>query len=119
MAFVIAQQALEGGMCGNDICYQCPAPSGTKRLVVFQRACGATTYWSVQASIVPTGTELPNAAGLSLMGHGGCLGPNAELPYVRAEWHGEERVTITYPGLASSHATLDGVMVTTATGAAK
>ena len=117
VAIAIALRALENGMCANDICREYPAPGGTKRLVVFQRDCGATTYWSVQASILAPGAELPNESGLSLMGRGACLGKNAELPAVGVQWHGDERVTIKYPGLTSSQATLNGVLVTTATGA--
>jgi hypothetical protein len=116
---MVAWRSFDSGRCGNEICHEYPAPGGNKKLVVFQRDCGATTYWSVQARILPRGAELPNESALVLMRHGACLGHNAELPSVRVNWNGEERVTIMYPGLTASETTMSGVHVTTATGAAE
>jgi hypothetical protein len=110
---------LDRGMCGNDICHEFPSPGGKQRLVIFQRDCGATTYWSVQAQVLGHGAELPNESGLLLLRHGACLGRDAELPSVGVRWKDDQHLTLTFPGLAASEVTLDGVHITTATGAAK
>jgi hypothetical protein len=119
VTIIVAFLAADRGMCGNDVCHEYPAPSGTKRLVMYQRSCGATTYWSVHARIVFEGAELPNDSGLVLMNHGTCLGRDAELPSIGVTWRADERVTITYPGLVSSDTTMNGVHVGTSTGAAQ
>lgn len=49
--------------CGNDIVQEVFAPDGTRRAVVFQRDCGATTGFSTQVAIVWGLNELPDAAG--------------------------------------------------------
>jgi len=103
-------------LCGNEVCQEYPSPGRGKRLVVFQRDCGATTYWSVQAQVLDAGEGLPNDSGHSLMSKGACLGRDAELPSVGVRWTGEQDVLVTYPGLRPSQVTMNGVRVTTATG---
>jgi hypothetical protein len=57
--------ALAGG-CGNDMLATIPSPSGGRKLVIFQRACGATTGFSTQASLLPALTDCEAAAMFSL-----------------------------------------------------
>jgi len=50
-------------MCGNEIIAQFPSPQGTRKVVVFQRDCGATTGFSTHASIIGISQVLENEAG--------------------------------------------------------
>jgi hypothetical protein len=52
-----------GDLCGNTIVEEAVSPSGTKRAVLFERSCGATTGFSSQLSIVGASTDLPNDGG--------------------------------------------------------
>lgn len=49
--------------CGNDVVAEFPSPDGTKKVVIFQRDCGATTGFSTQASLLAIGTQKPRGAG--------------------------------------------------------
>src|SRR5689334_1844736 len=51
------------GMCGNREVERVPSPDGTLEAVLFQRDCGATTDFSTQVSIVPTGERLADQGG--------------------------------------------------------
>jgi hypothetical protein len=114
-ARTIASMQLAGS-CGNDICREFPSPGGSQRLVMYQRDCGATTYWSVQAKILPEGAALPDESGMVLMRHGACLGRDAELPSVRVSWSGEDSLTLTFPGAATAETSMSGVRIVTKTG---
>ena len=43
------------GLCGTTIRHVIPAPGGKAPAVIFERDCGATTSFSTQISIVPSG----------------------------------------------------------------
>jgi|CXWL01.1.fsa_nt_gi hypothetical protein len=49
--------------CGNEVKQSLMSPSGKLSAVVFSRDCGATTGFSTQVSIIPTGHSLPNKSG--------------------------------------------------------
>ncbi len=48
-------------LCGNEIVREAVAPDGTRRAVVFQRDCGATTGFSTQIAVVWGSGNLPDA----------------------------------------------------------
>jgi hypothetical protein len=50
-----AYHEIVAGLCGTIIRHVIPAPNATASAVVFERDCGATTNFSTQISIVPTG----------------------------------------------------------------
>lgn len=50
-------------LCANDIISEYPSPDGQRKLVVFERDCGATTRCSTQASILPIDQALDNGNG--------------------------------------------------------
>ena len=52
-----------GSMCQNEIISQIPIGSSPKKVVVFERDCGATTGFSTQVSILGLGKELGSGAG--------------------------------------------------------
>ena len=43
--------------CGNEILSEMRSPDGRLKFIVFQRDCGATTAFSTQVSIIPSGDE--------------------------------------------------------------
>ena len=49
--------------CANEVMQEAVAPDGTRRAVVFQRDCGATTWFSTQVAIVWGANELPDEPG--------------------------------------------------------
>jgi hypothetical protein len=50
-------------LCANDIVQEALSPDGTRRAVVFQRDCGATTWFSTQVAIVGASNDLPDRPG--------------------------------------------------------
>jgi hypothetical protein len=50
-------------LCGNEVVQKAVSPDGTRRAVVFQRDCGATTGFSTQISIIGSSEDLPNEGG--------------------------------------------------------
>jgi hypothetical protein len=50
-------------MCGSQIINSTSLPEVNKKVVVFQRDCGATTGFSTQISILENGEELKNESG--------------------------------------------------------
>jgi hypothetical protein len=52
-----------GDLCGNTVERTVPSPAGQTKAVVFIRDCGATTGFSTQVSVLPSGEELPNDRG--------------------------------------------------------
>ena len=50
-------------MCANEVVVEVTAPDNSQRAIIFVRDCGATTKFSTQISIVPSGRSLPNKAG--------------------------------------------------------
>jgi hypothetical protein len=50
-------------MCGNQIINSTALPEVNKKVVVFQRDCGATTGFSTQITILEIGEELKNEPG--------------------------------------------------------
>jgi hypothetical protein len=47
--------------CGNRILAETPSPDGRFKVVMFERDCGATTGFSTQVSIIPSGERLVTA----------------------------------------------------------
>lgn len=39
-------------MCGNEVLSEFASPEGTKKLVVYERTCGATSRYSTHASLL-------------------------------------------------------------------
>ena len=50
-------------MCGNEIIKTITSPSNKKKLVLFERNCGATTGFSTQISIINDNETLGNESG--------------------------------------------------------
>lgn len=86
-------------LCGNEVISESPSPDGTKRLVVFQRDCGATTGFSTQASVLPAKVPLPNEKGnlfISDTDHGAAPSGLGGGPSVTVTWESAQSVALTY-----------------------
>ena len=112
----LAVSSLFGSMCENDVLKELVSPDGKKKVVVFQRNCGATTGFSTQASVLSVSGSLPNEGGnvfsadanhgRSPSGPGG--GPELEASWVGPkllllEHHGEARVFKAEPIIGDTH----------------
>lgn len=87
------------GMCGNTVISELPSPDGTKKLVVFERNCGATTDFSTQVSIFPADTSLPNESGnlfISDTNHGAAPAGPGGGPLITATWDNAQSVVLTH-----------------------
>ena len=76
-------------MCGNKILSQSVSPDGTKKLVVFQRDCGATTGFSTQASLLAGDETLLNHGGNVFAAdtdHGSAASDAGGGPELRSRW---------------------------------
>jgi hypothetical protein len=62
-AAALAFASFFGDVCANEIIREAISPDGKKKVVVFQRNCGATTGFSTQASVLSVGRSLPDDAG--------------------------------------------------------
>ena len=85
--------------CGNEIISESPSPDGSKRLVIFQRDCGATTGFSTQASMLPAGNELPSKKGnvfISDTNHGAAPSGPGSGPAVKVTWQSPTSVVLSY-----------------------
>lgn len=88
-------------MCGNKGVKLLDSPDGTKRAVLFVRACGATTGWSTQMAIVSPGnvpTGSGNAFVTSDKTEGVALGDwdSAWGSWADIEWTGSTSLTVRY-----------------------
>jgi len=64
MCFVfVFAMLMNQGMCGNKIIQSIESPDSIRKVVVFERDCGATTDFSTQISIIKNGEHLENESG--------------------------------------------------------
>jgi hypothetical protein len=90
---------LAESMCGNRVLDEHPSPDRRRRVVVFQRDCGATTGVSTQASIVPAGADLPNVSGnvfVASTNRGAAPAGKGGGPEVRVRWASGARVVLSH-----------------------
>ncbi len=98
-------------MCANEIISESSSPDGVKRLVMFQRDCGATTGLSTHVSVLSASTPLPNKSGnlyVSDLNHGAA--PSG--PAVKVAWVSNQSVVLTYHPMVrvfKSESEVDGV----------
>ncbi len=75
--------------CTNSIVLTASSPSGQLNAFVFNRACGATTGFSTQVSVLSANSELPN-------GPGNLFIADDKFP-VRVRWESETALRVTAP----------------------
>ncbi len=89
----------QAGLCDNTPLAEVPSPGGTRKAVVFQRDCGATTGFSTQVSVLAAGEKLPNDGGNVFVAdtdHGQAPSGPGGGPVVEVVWLGEERLLIRH-----------------------
>jgi hypothetical protein len=89
--------ALMGG-CGNDLLATIPSPRGSRKLVIFQRDCGATTGFSTQASLLPAHERLRGSGNVFIADtdHGKAPSGPVGGPQLDARWIAEDTLELRY-----------------------
>lgn len=75
-------------LCENKVKQEIVSPDDSRKAVLFERNCGATTRYSYQISVLPRDAKLPS-------GPGNTFSSYAENPEVR--WEGDRHLLIKYP----------------------
>lgn len=86
-------------MCGNDIVAELHSPDGLRKVVVFERDCGATTGFSTQVSVLSVNTPLPNQGGNLFVAdtdHGAAPSGPGGGPGVKVVWESAQSVVLTH-----------------------
>lgn len=76
-------------VCGNEILSEFVSPDNSKKVVVFQRDCGATTAFSTQASLLAITEKLPDKGGNVFSAdtnHGAAPSRPGGGPELRVRW---------------------------------
>lgn len=91
---------LMGGSCGNNVLEAINSPDRSKKVVLFVRDCGATTDWSLQASITKPSESISDSDTGNILtidsDHGAAWpkGPYGSL--VVAKWVSNDRLEVYY-----------------------
>ncbi len=85
LAALLASYACSAGLCANTVTKRLTSPDGTRDAVVFTRDCGATTDFSTQVALVPSG-QVP--------GEGGNVFIAPRAADVRVEWVGNDTLLV-------------------------
>jgi hypothetical protein len=92
---------LAGG-CRNEMLATIPSPGGVRKLVIFQRDCGATTGFSTQASLLAADDRLRGSGNVFIADtdHGKAPSGRGGGPGLAARWIAEDTVELRYDPLA-------------------
>jgi uncharacterized protein DUF5412 len=74
-------------MCGNETLAEVASPDGTKKVVVFERNCGATSRYGTHASLLEPGAKLNNSGNVFVAYSG---------PPLRVRWDSPSRLVIQH-----------------------
>ena len=91
------------GNCGNDLLSDVASPGGAHHAVVFQRACGATTGFSTQLSVLAADAALPDSGGNVFSAdddHGRAPAGPGGGPRVAARWIAANTLEVRYDARA-------------------
>jgi hypothetical protein len=110
-------------LCGNEIVSRVASPTGDHDVIVFERACGATTGWSTHVSIVRRGStflEEPTAMRATQPGNALVIRARATRPGIDGiavvpKWTDASHVTLEYETAASMSTiatVVDGITIT-------
>ena len=78
-----------GDLCGNEQISEHPSPDRSRKVVVFRRDCGATTGWSIHASLLKADAVLGTDGGNVFVADDPQGPPEkgtSASPAVRVEW---------------------------------
>ena len=87
-----------GSLCNNDLLETISSPSGGRKIVIFQRDCGATTGFSTQASLLPVGDPLRGSGNVFIADtdHGKAPSGPGGGPQLAARWIGDDTLELRY-----------------------
>jgi hypothetical protein len=91
--------SLFGSTCANEVIKEVVSPDGKKKVVLFQRSCGATTGFSAQASVLSAGRTLPNDGGNVFSAdtnHGAAPSGPGGGPELAASWVGPNELVLEH-----------------------
>ena len=86
-------------LCSNVVLDEYPSPNNSLKVVTFQRDCGATTGFSTQISIIPTGSTLKNEGGnifSANTNHGSAPAGPGGGPEVQINWLSDSHFRIQH-----------------------
>jgi hypothetical protein len=86
-------------VCGNEILSEFVSPDSSKKIVVFQRDCGATTPFSTQASLFAITEKLPDEGGNVFSAdtnHGAAPSGPGGGPELRVRWETRDRLILEH-----------------------
>jgi hypothetical protein len=99
-ALVMTALSISGcSPCENTLLAEYPSPSGKVKVVVFGRECGATTGFSVQASILSAASEIGSGAGNTFTAdsdHGAAPVDKTGRPRLRVRWLSADVVELAH-----------------------
>lgn len=101
LAFLVIRTL--GDTCANTVLREVPSPGGTRKAVVFERNCGATTGFSTQVSILRAGERLPDESAnlfIADTDHGRAPGGPGGCPDVHLTWADDDRLLVRHHPLA-------------------
>lgn len=105
------------GMCDNTPIAEYPSPEGRRRVLVFERSCGATTGFSTQASLLDADEELDSGSGnlfIADTDHGAAPSGPGGGPELSVEWKDERSLVLVHDSrvrVFKSEQRMDGIHV--------
>lgn len=105
------------GLCDNTPIAEYPSPEGRRRVLVFERSCGATTGFSTQASLLDADEDLDIGSGnlfISDTDHGAAPSGPGGGPELSVEWKDERSLVLVHDSrvrVFKSEQRMDGVHV--------
>ncbi len=95
----LAVQWFLRSMCANELVSEVVSPDGARKVVVFQRDCGATTAASIQASVVAADAPLPSTGGNLFVAdsdHGSAPVARSGTPDLQVAWTSPREVVLRH-----------------------
>ena len=99
IAFGVFLYQMFAKACGNEILREFVSPDNSKKVVVFERDCGATTDFSTQASLLGISEKLPDEGGNVFSAdtnHGATPSGAGGGPELRVRWESSNRVVLEH-----------------------
>ena len=99
-------------MCANELVSEIRSPDGERKVVVFQRDCGATTAASIQASVVAADAPLPSTGGNLFVAdsdHGKAPVTGSGTPELQVAWTSPREVVLRHDARARVFKSADRV----------
>jgi hypothetical protein len=86
-------------LCGNRLISETPEPGGSRKLVVFERGCGAATGFVTHVALLEGAERLSNSTVGDVFAADSNHGA-AQFMYVYVDWTPRGAIVVTYPANA-------------------